>query len=102
MGEVLTHGYGGYCRGCRCVQCRTAKRAYARGWYRENLAKPTPAWTAEALGVRPFVAPPCTRCGARLADPEGNPRWDVVGLGVSLVCLGGCTRVRRLTGVARA
>jgi hypothetical protein len=38
---------------------------------------------------RPFVAPDCPRCGTRLADRHGNPRWEVVGQ-LTFVCLGGC------------
>jgi hypothetical protein len=49
--------------------------------------------TAEQLGVRVFQCPPCARCGAQLADGDGNPRWDVVGR-LTLVCLGGCRRQR--------
>ncbi len=28
--QVHTHGYGGYSRGCRCDECRTAKAEYMR------------------------------------------------------------------------
>ena len=38
---------------------------------------------------RPFVAPDCPRCGTKLADRHGNPRWDVVGQ-LTFICLGGC------------
>lgn len=39
--------------------------------------------------TRPFVAPPCARCGASLTDTVGNPRWEIVGQ-LTFVCLGGC------------
>jgi hypothetical protein len=50
---------------------------------------------------RPFVAPDCPRCGARLADRYGNPRWDVVGR-LTFVCLDGCApaRARRTADLA--
>lgn len=28
--RILTHGYGGYARGCRCDTCRAAKANYIR------------------------------------------------------------------------
>lgn len=45
--------------------------------------------TAAQLGVRPFLIPGCARCGARLADQHGNPRWEIVGK-LAFICLGGC------------
>lgn len=45
--------------------------------------------TARDLGVPVFRIPPCARCGAFLADRDGNPRWDVTSE-LRLVCLGGC------------
>lgn len=50
--------------------------------------------TAADLGVPPFQIPPCARCGDLLADPYGNPRWDVVGK-LTFVCLGGCRPARQ-------
>lgn len=35
--RILTHGYGGYTRGCRCDVCRSAKAAYLRR--RRNRAR---------------------------------------------------------------
>ena len=49
---------------------------------------------AELIGsgqLKPFVAPPCARCGARLCDAKGNPRWEIIGK-LTFVCLGGCPR----------
>ena len=40
--------------------------------------------------LRPFVAPPCPRCGTPLCDADGNPRWEIQGR-MTFVCLGGCT-----------
>lgn len=46
--------------------------------------------------AKPFQVPSCVRCGARLCDAAGEPRWEVVGVGtVVFVCLGGCGAVRR-------
>lgn len=47
------------------------------------------ARTIPATGGRPFVAPACALCGARLADRYGNPRWEILGE-FTLVCLEAC------------
>lgn len=55
------------------------------------MARPRRYVAYEQGEPRPFVAPPCARCGTRLADAHGNPKWDVIGL-LTFVCLGGCLR----------
>jgi hypothetical protein len=55
---------------------------------REKLAR----YQAIDAPTRPFVPPPCARCGDQLVDSDGNPRWDITGQ-LTFVCLGGCTPV---------
>lgn len=43
----------------------------------------------DIAAAKPFHVPHCARCGVRLMDGKGNPRWDVVH-DVRFVCLGGC------------
>lgn len=51
--------------------------------------RPRDITLAVKLGVRPFVAPPCARCGRSLTDRDGSPRWEIVGK-LTFVCSGGC------------
>jgi hypothetical protein len=81
--------------------CRAARRNASRDYraaQRESRqqARLRTVVSEVRAHARPFVIPTCSRCGTRLCDAQGEPRWDVTGVGtVLLVCLGGCRAVGR-------
>lgn len=61
---------------------RTAETVQRESARKRDIAR-------DIAAARPFQVPSCGRCGVRLWDSKGNPRWEVT-FDVVLVCLGGC------------
>lgn len=68
MKPVLTHGHGGYRRGCRCLDCREANNLKARLWHNHGTSAKA---RLGFLDDKPGIA---CRCGERITPCDG--RWS--------------------------
>lgn len=80
---VTSHGNGGYCRGCRCSQCRAGHAVYMRDWRAGVRAEPRKLTHGQAgfrRGCRCEVCRSAVREAARRrAARQSRPKCRVCG-----------------------